>query len=148
MRNGGSVSKASAGSFADSASRSLVSRPAQPPTTSKPFNPFGVATPSKSMEIKRSDSFFNAADMHRDESADPLAPATVIASSALPVPTAKRQPPPGEDDAAAGVPRKQAKRAAASDGKDRVQPKLTAFAFKKGGGNSVANEADCDMSDD
>ncbi|KAJ2450991.1 DNA polymerase alpha accessory factor Mcl1 [Coemansia sp. RSA 2424] len=148
MRNGGSVSKASAGSFADSASRSLVSRPAQPPTTSKPFNPFGVATPSKSMEIKRSDSFFNAADMHRDESADPLAPATVIASSALPVPTAKRQPPPGEDDAAAGVPRKQAKRAAVSDGKDRVQPKLTAFAFKKGGGNSVANEADCDMSDD
>ncbi|KAJ2244839.1 DNA polymerase alpha accessory factor Mcl1, partial [Coemansia sp. RSA 455] len=37
MRSGANTT----GAFADSASRSLVSRPVQPPTTSKPFNPFG-----------------------------------------------------------------------------------------------------------
>ncbi|KAJ2866550.1 DNA polymerase alpha accessory factor Mcl1 [Coemansia aciculifera] len=116
MRSG-----ANTGAFADSASRGLVSRPAQPPTTSKPFNPFGVATPSKSMEIKRSDSFFNAADMHSDESA--AGPST---------PSKRQQPSLDDDDAAAGVPRKLAKKAT----------KLTAFAFNKGG--SSAN----DMADD
>ncbi|KAJ2907653.1 DNA polymerase alpha accessory factor Mcl1 [Coemansia aciculifera] len=107
---------------------SLVSRPAQPPTTSKPFNPFGVALPSKSMEIKRSDSFFDAADKHSDE---------VVArasTSALPT-AAKRQSPPGDDDTANGVPRKQAKKST----------KLTAFAFKK---TTAANDAkDGDQSD-
>ncbi|KAJ2697621.1 DNA polymerase alpha accessory factor Mcl1 [Coemansia sp. IMI 209128] len=129
------------GALTDSTSRSLVSRPAQPPTTSKPFNPFGVATPSKSMEIKRSDSFFNAADMHSDESAGPSTPS----GSAMPVSATKRQQPSsGDDDAVAtGLPRKQAKRATASDSKDRAQPKLTAFAFKKGGGSMER-----DMSDD
>ncbi|KAJ2488959.1 DNA polymerase alpha accessory factor Mcl1 [Coemansia sp. RSA 2050] len=128
------------GALAASASRSLVSRPAQPPTTSKPFNPFGVATPSKSMEIKRSDSFFSAADAHSDESASPSTPF----GSVMPVSTTKRQQPSSGDDAAAmSLPRKQAKRATASDSKDRTQPKLTAFAFKKGGGNMER-----DMTDD
>ncbi|KAJ2738597.1 hypothetical protein GGI20_006251, partial [Coemansia sp. BCRC 34301] len=131
------------------ATRSLVSRPAQPPTTSKPFNPFGVTTPSKSMEIKRSDSFFNAADMHSDESTGPSTPATVAACNAdSALPTAKRQSPPGEEDAAAGAPRKQAKRTTAGDSRDRVQPKLTAFAFKKGGATANDNkDEDCDMLD-
>ncbi|KAJ2873543.1 hypothetical protein FB639_004199, partial [Coemansia asiatica] len=57
--------------------RDLVARPIKPPTTSKPFNPFGVVSPSKSMEIKRSDSFFNSADIHshtlsRDSSSSAL----------------------------------------------------------------------------
>ncbi|KAJ2392598.1 DNA polymerase alpha accessory factor Mcl1, partial [Coemansia sp. RSA 2603] len=47
-------------------SGSAFARPPQPPTTARPFNPFGVTSPSKSMEIKRSHSFFDAADAHSD----------------------------------------------------------------------------------
>ncbi|KAJ2156801.1 DNA polymerase alpha accessory factor Mcl1 [Coemansia sp. RSA 552] len=68
----------------------LVSRPAKPPVTSRPFNPFGAAPPSTSMELKRSDSFFDAADLHGEE------PAPAASSGKRPSP-----------DAAA--PRKQAK---------------------------------------
>ncbi|KAI8323218.1 hypothetical protein GQ54DRAFT_332692 [Martensiomyces pterosporus] len=132
LRSGNSSKDAPVHSALDNSSSSssdLVARPTRPPTTSKPFNPFGVATPSKSMEIRRSDSFFNAVDLHSaalsQESSGSTTPAVGgMAVSAESGASAKRQQP-QEDEAA---PRKQAKKS----GKDRAQTKLSAFAFKKG----------------
>ncbi|PIA13071.1 hypothetical protein COEREDRAFT_78273 [Coemansia reversa NRRL 1564] len=88
-----------------------AARPAKPPMTSKPFNPFGVAAPATSMDIKRSDSFFDAADLH-SKSLDQSSPASPHSVSNLSVAPEKRQlvqP--------AVAPRKQAK--------------MSAFTFKK-----------------
>ncbi|KAJ1760401.1 DNA polymerase alpha accessory factor Mcl1 [Coemansia sp. RSA 2523] len=92
----------------------LVVRPAKPPVTSKPFNPFGVAAPSTSMEIKRSDSFFKAADLHSES------PSDVSSRAASP---SKRQQ---REDGAAIAPRKQAK--------------MSAFQYKKKA--PIADDAD------
>ncbi|KAJ1729167.1 DNA polymerase alpha accessory factor Mcl1 [Coemansia biformis] len=97
--------------------RELVARPAQPPATSRPFNPFGVAAPNTSMEIRRSDSFFSAADLHSNTLS------RESSAAASPAAAGKRQP--AEHDAGAHG-RKHAKVA----GRDRVQAKMSAFAFK------------------
>ncbi|KAJ1719852.1 DNA polymerase alpha accessory factor Mcl1, partial [Coemansia erecta] len=111
---------------AAAAAASAFARPPQPPTTARPFNPFGVVSPSKSMEIKRSHSFFDAADAHsnalsREPSASP--------ADGHVLPPAKRLNPQAADAAdAAGAgdaPRKISRTAGAA------QSKLTAFAFKR-----------------
>ncbi|KAJ1830817.1 hypothetical protein LPJ70_006840, partial [Coemansia sp. RSA 2708] len=87
----------------DDAPELAVARPVKPPMTSKPFNPFGVATPSTSMDIKRSDSFFNAADLHSK---------SLSQESSATASSGKREP-------------------SAEDGAPRKQAKISAFAFKK-----------------
>ncbi|KAJ2808789.1 DNA polymerase alpha accessory factor Mcl1 [Coemansia guatemalensis] len=88
-----------------------AARPAQPPVTSKPFNPFGVAAPATSMDIKRSDSFFDAADLHT-KCLDQNSPALSDSASDLSAAPGKRQM-----VQPAVAPRKQAK--------------MSAFTFKK-----------------
>ncbi|KAJ1883398.1 DNA polymerase alpha accessory factor Mcl1 [Coemansia sp. RSA 1722] len=113
--------------------KDLVTRP---PTTSRPFNPFGVRSPSKSMAIQRSDSFFDAADAHskslsRDssltdfkESADKLVKRTAGDQS--------------------GGSRKVAKKTGGSS----AQSKLSAFAFKKDVANKTTPTGDDDSAMD
>ncbi|KAJ1829288.1 DNA polymerase alpha accessory factor Mcl1 [Coemansia sp. RSA 2599] len=109
-----------------SGDRELVARPVKPPTTSKPFNPFGVVSPSKSMEIKRSDSFFDAADAHskslsRDSSATGLAGNAGALS--------KRAGQLADSPEAGGPRKKLAKKSGTSA--TTAQSKLSAFAFRK-----------------
>ncbi|KAJ2777545.1 DNA polymerase alpha accessory factor Mcl1 [Coemansia interrupta] len=107
---------------------SAFARPPAPPTTGRPFNPFGVASPSKSMELKRSDSFFDAADAHssalsREASASPAAAAAAAAAGHVPPLPAKRvNPVAGEAD---DVPRKASRTGAA--GAAVTIPTLTAM---------------------
>ncbi|KAJ1946377.1 DNA polymerase alpha accessory factor Mcl1, partial [Kickxella alabastrina] len=130
-----------------SSARDLVTRPTQAPTTSKPFNPFGVVSPSKSMEIKRSDSFFNAADAH-SSALSREASAANLGGGSLTTTTKRRNQLVADDDDGSAGPRKLAKKAAAaaaadssSGTKDRAQSKLFAFAFKRDDSKSGATSA-------
>ncbi|KAJ2782167.1 DNA polymerase alpha accessory factor Mcl1 [Coemansia javaensis] len=124
---GGMVATAAAAAAAASGEDRLVSRPPRPPVAPKPFNPFGVAAPSTSMEIHRSDSFFNAADQIGSESSAAASPAP-----------AKRLSSSGD---AASAPRKQPKTGPA---RDRAQAKMSAFVFKKPSAPPAAASGDDD----
>ncbi|KAJ1884350.1 hypothetical protein LPJ66_010652 [Kickxella alabastrina] len=128
-----------------SSARDLVTRPTQAPTTSKPFNPFGVASPSKSMEIKRSDSFFNAADAHSSALSREASAANLGGGSLTTTTKRQNQLVADDDDGSSAGPRKLAKKAAAADSssgtKDRAQSKLFAFAFKRDDSKSGATSA-------
>ncbi|KAI7826804.1 hypothetical protein BX661DRAFT_198815 [Kickxella alabastrina] len=125
----------------------LAAAAALAPTTSKPFNPFGVVSPSKSMEIKRSDSFFNAADAHSSALSREASAANLGGGSLTTTTKRQNQLVADDDDGSAG-PRKLAKKAAAaaaadssSGTKDRAQSKLFAFAFKRDDSKSGATSA-------
>ncbi|KAJ2710405.1 hypothetical protein H4R19_003762, partial [Coemansia spiralis] len=114
---------AAAAAAFDGGGRDLVARPPQLPVTSKPFNPFGVAEPATSMEIRRSDSFFDAADQHNNNLSRE--------SSA-----GKRQPSEDRPDARPG------KKHARVAGRDRVQAKMSVFAFKPAASSGLAAGSD------
>lgn len=82
---------------------------------SKPFNPFGVATPNKAMDIKRSDSFFKAADQQHSNG-----------SSSLDNP-GKRQS--GEGDSR-------------NMSTSRKQSRLSSFAFNNSGDDDTAEDTE------
>ncbi|KAJ1905173.1 DNA polymerase alpha accessory factor Mcl1 [Coemansia sp. IMI 209127] len=84
---------------------------ARPPTTSKPFNPFAVTSPGKSMAIKRSNSFFDAADAHSSSLSQDTSSETVSASN-------KRQQP----HDAKSVPSEPASRKQAKNQKSLLWP--------------------------
>ncbi|KAJ2079481.1 DNA polymerase alpha accessory factor Mcl1 [Coemansia sp. RSA 988] len=104
--------------------------PAQPPVTSKPFNPFGVAAPATSMDIKHSDSFFDAADLHT-KSLDQISPAPSNSNS--------------ESDMSGGALGKR--HLAQPVGASRKQAKMSAFTFKKQAPSPPAITANSDCAD-
>ncbi|KAJ2659787.1 DNA polymerase alpha accessory factor Mcl1 [Coemansia sp. RSA 1200] len=127
----------------------VAARPARPPATSKPFNPFAIASPEKSMAIKRSNSFFDAADAHSNKlSQDSLGSGASSASK-------RQQPDESNGDGLGADPavRKQARKASSSNGgvslKDRAQKslpwisaKLASDSSKSGGDDSNTTTTD------
>ncbi|KAJ2557519.1 DNA polymerase alpha accessory factor Mcl1 [Coemansia sp. RSA 1933] len=109
----------------------------RPPTTSKPFNPFAVTSPGKSIAMKRSNSFFDAADEHSSK----LSQDAEASESAA---TRSKRALAGDDMAADPATRKQAKNGGSSSSKDRrAQKNIPWFASKggrdpKGGDDSSA----------
>ncbi|KAJ1946591.1 hypothetical protein EC988_005522 [Linderina pennispora] len=107
--------------------RDLVVRPPRHPAA-KPYNPFGVAAPSKTMDLKRSDSFFNAADQHSKALSREASQQDSEAAE-----SSKRASKRGSDAESEEAPaKKTSKTAAAADmAQGRAQSKLAAFSFKK-----------------
>ncbi|KAJ2654358.1 hypothetical protein GGH99_007344, partial [Coemansia sp. RSA 1285] len=124
-----------------------AARPARPPATSKPFNPFAIASPEKSMAIKRSNSFFDAADAHSNKlSQDSLGSGASSVSK-------RQQPHDSNGDSLGADPaaRKQARMASSSSSnggggggslKDRAQKSLPWVSAKLASGSSKSGGDD------